>query len=87
MNKQDLVSAVAKDFGASKAMAKKAVNSVLENIRKNVKKGVNLIGFGSFTVGNRKARLGRNPQTGATIKIKASKTIRFRAGKAFKGGL
>ena len=87
MNKGDLIVAVAKDLGASKAMAEKAVNSVLDTIKKNVKKGVNIIGFGSFSVGNRKARTGRNPQTGETIKIKASKTVRFKAGKALKKGL
>ena len=87
MNKGDLIVAVAKDLGASKAQAEKAVNSVLDTIKKNVKKGVNIIGFGSFSVGNRKARTGRNPQTGATIKIKASKTVRFRAGKALKKAL
>jgi DNA-binding protein HU-beta len=87
MNKGDLVAAVAKDLGGSKAQAEKAVNSVLLSIKKNVKKGVNIIGFGSFSVGTRKARMGRNPQTGATIKIKASKTVRFKAGKALKAGL
>ncbi|MGA2506193.1 MAG: HU family DNA-binding protein [Chitinispirillaceae bacterium] len=84
MNKGDLIAAVAKEVGVSKAMAEKAVNAVLGNIKKGVKKGVNLIGFGSFSVGNRKARMGRNPQTGKAIKIKASKTIRFKAGKALK---
>ena len=87
MNKGDLIVSVAKELGASKAMAEKAVNSVLDNIKKNVKKGVNIIGFGSFSVGNRKARTGRNPQTGETIKIKASKTVRFKAGKALKKSL
>ncbi|MBN2036504.1 MAG: HU family DNA-binding protein [Chitinispirillaceae bacterium] len=87
MNKGDLIAAVAKELGASKAMAERAVNSVLDNIKKNVKKGVNIIGFGSFSVGTRKARTGRNPQTGETIKIKASKTVRFKAGKALKKGL
>jgi len=87
MNKGELIVAVAKDLGGSKAQAEKAVNSVLATIKKNVKKGVNIIGFGSFNVGTRKARMGRNPQTGATIKIKASKTVRFKAGKALKSGL
>jgi DNA-binding protein HU-beta len=87
MNKGDLIAAVAKDLGGSKAQAEKAVNSVLNSIKKNVKKGVNLIGFGSFVVGTRKARMGRNPQTGAAIKIKASKTVRFKAGKALKSSL
>jgi DNA-binding protein HU-beta len=87
MNKSDLISAVAKDIGGSKAEAEKAVNSVLENIKKNVKKGVALIGFGSFQVASRKARTGRNPQTGEIIKIKASKTVRFKAGKGLKDGI
>ena len=87
MNKGDLIVAIAKDLGVSKAQAEKTVNSVLDNIKKNVKKGVNIIGFGSFSVGNRKARTGRNPQTGETIKIKASKTVRFKAGKALKKSL
>jgi DNA-binding protein HU-beta len=87
MNKGELIAAVAKDLGGSKAQAEKAVNSVLGSIKKNVKKGVNIIGFGSFCVGTRKARMGRNPQTGAAIKIKASKTVRFKAGKALKAGL
>ena len=84
MNKGDLIAAVAKDLGLSKVVGEKAVNSVLDNIKKNVKKGVSIIGFGSFVVSNRKARTGRNPQTGATIKIKASKSVRFKVGKAFK---
>ena len=87
MNKGELIAAVAKDLGESKAMAERAVNSVLNNIKKNTKKGVTIIGFGSFQVGIRKARTGRNPQTGETIKIKKSKTVRFKAGKAFKDAL
>jgi DNA-binding protein HU-beta len=84
MNKGDLILAVSKDCGLSKSDADKAVNAVLDNIKKNVKKGVQLIGFGSFTTGKRKARTGRNPQTGAAIKIKASTTIKFKAGAALK---
>jgi len=84
MNKGDLIVAVAKEIGVSKAMAERAVNAVLGSIKKGVKRGVNLIGFGSFSVGNRKARMGRNPQTGKAIKIKASKNVRFKAGKALK---
>ena len=87
MNKGDLIEAVAKEIGGSKAGAEKAVNAVLDNIKKNAKKGVALVGFGTFSVGSRKARTGRNPQTGETIKIKASKTVRFKAGKAFKDSL
>jgi DNA-binding protein HU-beta len=85
MNKGDLILAVTKDTGLSKSDAEKACNAVLDNIKKNVKKGVQLIGFGSFSVGKRKARKGRNPQTGAEIKIKASNTVKFKAGAAFKG--
>jgi DNA-binding protein HU-beta len=84
MNKGDLIAAVAKETGMSKAGAEKAVNSVLENVKKNAKKGVQLIGFGSFGISKRKARSGRNPQTGAKIKIKASTVVKFRAGAEFK---
>lgn len=84
MNKGELIAAVAKDLKSSKADAERAVNAVLSNIKKNTKKGVQLIGFGSFTVVKRKARKGRNPQTGEVIKIKASKTVKFKAGSAFK---
>jgi len=84
MNKGELISAVAKDTKLSKADAERAVNSVLDNIKQSTKKGVQLIGFGSFTVAKRKARKGRNPQTGEVIKIKASKTVKFRPGTAFK---
>jgi DNA-binding protein HU-beta len=84
MNKGELIAAVAKDAGVSKASAEKAVNCVLENIKKNAKKGVQLIGFGSFALAKRKARSGRNPQTGEKIKIKASTAVKFRAGAEFK---
>jgi len=84
MNKGELIAAVAKDTGLSKVGAEKAVNSVLENIKKNAKKGVQLIGFGSFVLAKRKARAGRNPQTGAKIKIKASTSVKFRPGAIFK---
>lgn len=84
MNKGQLIAAVAKDVNISKAVAEKAVNSVLNNVKKNTKNGVQLIGFGSFTVAKRKARKGRNPQTGEVIKIKASKTVKFKPGAAFK---
>jgi DNA-binding protein HU-beta len=84
MNKGELIAAVAKDMKASKAHAEKAVNSVLETIKRNTKRGVQLIGFGSFGVGQRKARKGRNPRTGATITIKASRIVKFRAGAEYK---
>ncbi len=78
MNKADLIAAVAKDTESSKAAAEKAVNSVLANVKKGTKKGgVQLIGFGTFSVGKRKARTGRNPQTGKAIKISARKVVKF----------
>ena len=84
MNKKELVAAVAREANLTKASAEKAVTSVLENIKKNAKKGVQLIGFGSFTIAKRKARIGRNPQTGKAIKIKASTAVKFRAGAELK---
>jgi DNA-binding protein HU-beta len=84
MNKAQLVSAVARDLRSSKAAAERAVNAVLGNIKKNANRGVNLIGFGTFSVVKRGARTGRNPQTGGVMHIKASRVVRFKAGKAFK---
>jgi DNA-binding protein HU-beta len=88
MNKADLIEAVAKDCNLSKRQAAEAVESTLSNIKKGVKKdGVQLIGFGSFTMTKRKGRTGRNPQTGEPIKIAPSKTVRFKPGKEFKDKL
>ena len=89
MNKVELVTSVQKNLGSSKADAERAVNAVIDGIKLGIKKTktVQLIGFGTFKIGNRKARLGVNPKTGAKIKIKASKTVKFSAGKAFKGSL
>ncbi|MEI8310134.1 MAG: HU family DNA-binding protein [Verrucomicrobiota bacterium] len=89
MNKVELVTAVQKTLGSSKADAERAVNAVIDGVKLGIKKTktVQLIGFGTFKIGNRKARIGVNPKTGAKIKIKASKTVKFSAGKAFKGSL
>lgn len=89
MNKGDLVEAVAKDLKDSKAAAERAVNSVLKNMTKGLKKDkkVQLVGFGTFEVRKRKARKGRNPQTGETITIKARKTVGFKAGQALKSSI
>jgi nucleoid DNA-binding protein len=89
MNKVELVSTVQKTLGSTKADAERAVDAVINGIKLGVKKtkNVQLIGFGTFKVGNRKARTGVNPKTGAKIKIKASKVIKFSAGKAFKASL
>jgi DNA-binding protein HU-beta len=87
MTKAELVSNIAKDAGITKASATQAVNSFLVNITKELKKKdgkVTLVGFGTFSKIHRKARKGRNPQTGETIKIKASKTVKFRPGKKLK---
>jgi DNA-binding protein HU-beta len=89
MNKGDLVEAVAKDLKASKASAERAVNSVLNNLRKGLKKDkkVQLVGFGTFDIRKRKARSGRNPRTGEAITIKASKSVGFKAGQALKDSI
>ena len=86
MSKGDLIESVAKSAALSKAKATVAVNAVLDSISKSLKKGnsVSLVGFGSFSVVKRKARNGRNPQTGKTIKIKATKAPKFKAGKGLK---
>ena len=82
MNKSQLIDAMAQDAGISKAAAKKALESFLGNVEGTLKKGgkVTLIGFGTFSVQSRKAREGRNPATGATIKIPAKKVVKFKAG-------
>ena len=86
MNKAEFTSAVADDAEMSKADAGRAVDAMIEVIKKALKKGdtVTLVGFGTFSVRKRAARQGRNPQTGETIKIKASKNPAFKAGKALK---
>jgi len=86
VNKNDLISSVASDAGLSKADATKAVDAVFNNIESALKRGqaVRLVGFGTFSVANRKASTGRNPRTGATIQIPASKQPKFKAGKGLK---
>jgi DNA-binding protein HU-beta len=86
MTKADLVEKMAKDAGISKAAAAEALNSFIDSVVKSVKKGnkVALVGFGTFSVSKRKARTGRNPQTGEPIKIPARKVPKFSAGKTFK---
>ena len=91
MNKAELILTVQKLLGkeVSKAEAERAVTAVIEGIRTGIKKKktVQLIGFGTFKVANRKARMGNNPSTGEKIKIKASKTVRFVCGKSLKTSL
>lgn len=85
-NKADLVAKVQEITGESKAATEKAVNAVLEAIKEGLKKdgSVQIIGFGSFEIKERKARTGVNPASGEKIKIAASKAIGFKAGKALK---
>lgn len=86
MNKNDLISSVAADSGLSKADATKAVDAVFDSIEKSLKSGneVRLVGFGTFSVADRKASTGRNPRTGESIQIPASKQPKFKAGKGLK---
>lgn len=86
MNKSDLVDAIANSAGLSKADAGRALDGLVKTVTKALKKGdtVSLVGFGTFSVRSRAARTGRNPRTGETIKIKASKNPAFKAGKALK---
>ena len=88
MNKGDLINVVAKST-CTKAEAAKAVDVVLGAIKKSLKKGesVTLVGFGTFKVAKRSARNGRNPQTGAPLKIAAKKVPKFIAGKALKDAM
>ncbi len=86
MNKKQLIDEVAAAVGSSKIDAEKAINAVMECVKKGVIKDslVQLVGFGSFRLRKRKARNGRNPRNGKTIKIKASKSVAFRPGKGLK---
>ncbi len=86
MNKSELIDVIATDAGLSKADAGKALDATLSAVTGALKGGdsVSLVGFGTFQVKDRAARSGRNPQTGATIQIKAAKVPGFKAGKALK---
>ena len=89
MTKTDLIGKIAKDCKLSKVAATKALDSFVDGVKRALKKGekVTLIGFGTFSVTQRKARKGRNPQTGKEIKIPARKAPKFSAGKALKDGI
>lgn len=86
MTKAELVAAMAKASGSTKTAAEKALNSLISSVRDALKKGrrVTLMGFGTFAVGRRAARNGRNPRTGKIIKIPAAKVPRFKASRALK---
>ncbi|HMQ60220.1 MAG TPA: HU family DNA-binding protein [Flavilitoribacter sp.] len=83
MNKGDLINKIAENAGITKAQADSALEAVLGAIEGALKSGdsVTLVGFGTFSVSNREARTGRNPRTGATVKIAAKKSVKFKAGK------
>ncbi|MBC7624505.1 MAG: HU family DNA-binding protein [Aeromicrobium sp.] len=89
MNKTEMIETVSKSADISKAAAGRAVEAMIGAVRTSLKKGqmVTLVGFGTFYVGKRAARAGRNPRTGVAIKIKAAKVPKFRAGKALKDAL
>ncbi|MBI1951453.1 MAG: HU family DNA-binding protein [Acidobacteria bacterium] len=86
MNKAELTARVAKDTRMTKVRAARVIDSLLEHVMKTLKRGerASLVGFGTFTVTRRKARTGRNPQTGAPIQIPARRVVRFTAGKSLK---
>ena len=86
MNKQELVASIAAKSGLTKVDSEKALNAFVDSVKDSLKKGdgVQLIGFGSFSVASRAARTGRNPQTGKEIKIAAKKVAKFTVGKALK---
>ena len=89
MNKTELIEHIASKSDISKAAATRALASIIEAVKKTLKKGdtVTLVGFGTFSVSKRAARTGRNPRTGAALKIKAAKVPKFRPGKALKDAL
>jgi DNA-binding protein HU-beta len=86
MNKQELIDAVVASTGESKAATAETIDAILDVVTHAVTEGdaVQLIGFGTFSMGARSARVGRNPATGAEIQIPAANTVKFTAGKAFK---
>jgi DNA-binding protein HU-beta len=86
VNKSELIDAIAKHADISKAAAGRALDATVASIRTSLRKGsmVTLVGFGTFYLGKRAARSGRNPRTGAAIKIRAAKVPKFRPGKALK---
>ena len=89
MNKTELVAAIAEKSGLTKKDAEVVINAFTETVAAELKKGekVQLVGFGTFEVSERAARTGRNPRTGETMEIAASKTPKFHPGKAFKDAI
>ena len=89
MNKQDLIAKIAQETGITKSNATAAVESFFDGITKSLKKGqpITFVGFGTFKTAQRKARMARNPQTGAAIKIPKRRVPRFSAGKGLKSAV
>jgi DNA-binding protein HU-beta len=89
LNKQDMIEQIAQAAEVSKSAAERAVDALVAAIKTSLKKGdmVTMVGFGTFYVGTRKARQGRNPRTGEALKIAAAKVPKFRAGKALKDAI
>ncbi|MBN2235756.1 MAG: HU family DNA-binding protein [Opitutales bacterium] len=89
MNKSELIESIAKHSGLTQKDSEKALDAFMESVKVSLKKGdaVQLIGFGTFSVGQRAARTGVNPKTKAKIKIPAAKTVKFKAGSKLKGVL
>jgi len=86
MNKAELTGRVARECRITKVQAARVIDSLLDNVTRSLKKGerASLVGFGTFTIARRRARTGRNPQTGAPITIPARRVVRFAAGKALR---
>lgn len=86
MTKEELVNKIAREAKVTKVQANKAINTFFDGVTSSLKRGrkVSFVGFGTFSVAKRKARMGRNPQTGAPIRIAASKVPKFKAGKQLK---
>jgi DNA-binding protein HU-beta len=89
MNKGDLIDAIARDAAITKTQAQNALDSLVDNVQSALRQGqkVTVVGFGTFSSSKREARVGRNPQTGASIQIAAKKVVKFAAGKALKDGV
>lgn len=89
MNKAEIVNKIAEDAGLTKVQAAAAIESFMDGVTKTLRAGkrITLVGFGTFSVTKRAARKGRNPATGATIKIKAKKVAKFKAGKELSANL
>ena len=89
VNKTELIEYIANNADISKAAASRALEYTLDAVKDTLQKGgtVSLVGFGTFSVGKRSARTGRNPRTGASIRIKAAKVPKFRPGRALKDAL